>query len=205
MGIFNIFGKKKIKEDTTTSNGVLGPTYLDDFAAHIQNPHKLYPFEWRRKIQTSSGNGQFKIKYFGKRHDGYNNLIVGTEVAPSLVYAIDVLTNEVILLFDGGRHGYNAMFCDAYTEEQLKGRLAETIYIDKDGHDTFEITISTYNQFDYDGEFEEEELSEGDVIELVNGDTMPIDEVKRNGFDFIQIMVKNSEGKTTEIISDELA
>ncbi len=204
MGLLNIFKKVNKPEGNSTNNGVLGPTYLDSFTGHIQNPKDLHSHEWRRQIKTTSGQTKFKIKYYGQLHNDYNNLIVETDLAPSLVFAVDIITRHEILLFDGCKHGYNSMFCDTFTEEQIENRLAETYYKDQSGNDIFEITISTYNGIDYDDEFSDE-VDDNGLIELVNGTKTEFEIVKRNGFDTLQIWLTNDNGETINIISEELA
>ncbi len=149
MGLFDLFKKKENSSIPTTDNGILGPTFFDGLATHIDNPKDLHSHEWRRQLKTKTGQTQFKIKFYGQLHIEYNNLIVGTDFAPSLVYAVDSKNNEEILLFDGCSHGYDAIFCNTYTNEQINNRLASEFYIDQDGNDTFEIIVSSYNGFDF--------------------------------------------------------
>ena len=163
MGILNFFQKRN---NFTTENSVLGPTFLKNNVEHIMNSEKVHSHEWRRKLKAKNVGSIFKLKYFGKLHDTYNNLIVGTDFAPSKIYAVDILTNEEILLFDGCKHGYNAMFCDEFTHEQLNNRNADKLYISENESDEFEIIISTYYGIDYEDEFREEADSNGN-IELI--------------------------------------
>ncbi len=204
MGFLDIFKKDNKTKDSTTDNGVPGPSFLDDFTEQIQNPKDVHSHEWRRQLKTASGNTGFKIKYYGKLHEDYNNLIVGTDIAPSLVFAVDTSTGQEILLFDGCKHGYNALFCDKYTDEQIENRPTLNFYTDQDGKDTFQIVISTYNGIDYDDEFTDE-VDEKGMIELIDGTKIEFEEAKRNGYDTIQIWATNDYGKTTDFVSEELA
>ena len=188
----------------TTDNEVLGPTFLDGLTEHIQNPKDLHSHEWRRQLKSTSGEKKFKIKFYGQLHEDYKNLIVGTDFAPSLVFAIDVSTGKEILLFDGCKHGYNALFCDTYTDEQIKNRPTTNYYADQDGMDIFEIIISTYNGVDYDDEFTDQ-VDENGLIELVDGTKIEFEKVKRNGYDTLQIWVTNENGKSIDVVSEELA
>ncbi len=131
-------------------------------------------------------------------------MITDTDFAPSKIIAIDLISGIEILLFDGCKHGYNAMFCDNYSKEQIENRIADKLYVDEDGNDTFELIISTYNGIDYEDEFREEVDSNG-KIELINGEKVDFEEVKRNGFDTLQIWAINKNGNKTEIVSEELA
>ena len=204
MGILDIFKKNNKPNNLTTDNGVLGPTSLDGLTEPIQKPQDPHTHEWRRQLKTTSGNKKFKIKFYGQLHEEYKNLIVGTDFAPSLVFAVDPTTEQEILLFDGCKHGYNALFCDTFTDEQIKNRPATNYYLDKDGKDSFEIIISTYNGVDYDDEFADQ-VDENGLIELIDGTKIEFEKVKRNGYDTLQIWATNDNGKTIDVVSEELA
>lgn len=203
MGLFNIFNKDK-KESGTTDNGVLGPTFLDGLTEQITGPKNLQKHEWRRKLRATSGQTKFKIKYFGQLHHDYKNLIVGIDDKPALVLAIEPTSGQEILMFDGCTHGYNAMFCDNYSDEQRSKRNADKIYKTANGNDTFELIISTYNGIDYDDEFSGD-VGEDGLIELIDGTKVEFETAKRNGFDTLQIFGTTDNGEVVEIVSEELA
>lgn len=203
MGLFNIFSGDK-KEPGTTENGISGPTFLDGLTDQIAGPKNLQKHEWRRKLRTTSGYTKFKIKYFGQLHHNYKNLIVSSDNIPALVLAIEPISGQEILLFDGCRHGYNAMFCDNYSGEQRNKRKADKIYKTFTGQDTFELTISTYYGIDYDEEFSGD-IGEDGMIELIDGTKIEFETAKRNGFDTLQIFGTTDSGEVIEIVSEELA
>ena len=64
MGILNIFKKDNKPKNSTTDNGVFGPTFLEGWTEHIQNPKNLHSHEWRRQLKTTSGRTKFKIKFY---------------------------------------------------------------------------------------------------------------------------------------------
>jgi hypothetical protein len=204
MGLFNLFKKDNKSIGLTTDNGVMGPVFLDGLTEQIENPKNLLPHEWRRRIKTPAGQTKFKIRFYGQVHEEYQNLIVGTDFAPSLVIAIDSTTGQEILLFDGCKHGYNALFCDTFTNEQVNNRPATNFYMDDDGNDTFEIIISTYNGINYEEEFSDQADEDG-LIELIDGSKTAFGKVKRNGYDSLQIWIVTANAKTIEIVSEELA
>jgi hypothetical protein len=187
-----------------SDNGVLGLQYLEKYTEPILNPKHLLDFEWRRRLITKSGNRRFRIEYYGDLPARSNHLIVGTEFAPQKLVAIDIESREVILLFDACKHGYNAMLCDTYTQEQIESRETSSIYSDQSGNDTFEIIVSAYYQIDYEGEFRKEVNSEG-KIELINGARIDFETLKRNACDCLQIWGINRNGVVIEILSEELA
>ncbi len=222
MGIFDFFKskkgnhhdvkheepkEKKPKVEVAAPNKLMGPTFLDGCTVPYSRTQKLEKFEWLGQLQLPSGQSNFRIKYFGRRNQKYPNLIVGTDFAPALVIAEDESTGQEILLFDGCKHGYNAMFCDSYSAEQINNRVADQYYVDKEGRDTFAIGISAYYQIDYEDESEGfvGELDENGMLELPDGRKVEFETVKRNGFDVYQIFVMDVSGKTVEILSEELS
>jgi hypothetical protein len=203
MGFFDIFKKNSKSSQATSDNGILEPTFLENYTVQIQNPKDLHSHEWRRRLITPSGQTKFQIKFYGKIHEEYKNLIVSTDFAPLLIFAVDPITGQEILMFDGCKHGYNALFCDTFSEEQVTSRPATNLYR-QNGNDTFEIVISTYNGVDYEAEFANE-IDENGLIEINNGTKIEIEEVKRNGYDTLQIWATGKDGTTINVLSEELA
>ncbi|PWJ31143.1 hypothetical protein [Sediminitomix flava] len=154
MKLFSCF--KREGKLYSSNNGVSGPKYLEQYSEHFESPHKILTNEWRRKLISNSGNSRFKIKYYGKRHDEYPSLIVSENFSPLKISVVDILTDDEILLFDGSIHGYNALFCDKYTLEQLNKRTESEIYVSDENQDTFEVIISTIHSINYNEEFIDE-------------------------------------------------
>jgi len=205
MGLFDIFKKDNKSKHASSDNGIPGPTYLDNLTEPIIDPKKLQAHEWRRKLKSSDGQTKFKIKFYGQQHPKYVDLIIGTDFAPSFVVAIAESTGQEILLFDGCKHGYNALFFGDYSNEQLNNRPANNFYRDREGNDTFEIIISTYYGIDYnDNEFTDEVDNKG-FIEVNSGSKIEFEKAKRDGFDVINILVINDTGQTLGIVSEELS
>lgn len=198
MNILKFFKKKKV----SSISEVLGPTHLDGLTVKIQTTNKLQPHEWRRKLISSSGQTKFKIKYYGEVHKEFNNLIIRTEFAPTIILAVDSSSGEEILLFDGCKHGYDALFCEEFTIEQINQRFPESKYIDPEGNEVFEIIISTLSDFE---EELENDIDENGMIELINGTKIDFQIAKPNGFDTLQIWAINENGNIWEIVSEELA
>ena len=204
MGLFDIFKKDNNANNLSSDNGIPGPTYLDNLTEPINDPKKLKPREWRRKIKTTDGQTKFKIKFYGQQHPKYPDLIIRTDFAPSLVIAIAASTGQEIVLFDGCKHGYDALFCGDYSN-QINDRPANNFYKDKDGNDTFEIVISTHYGIDYnDTEFTDEVDDKG-FIEVNNGSKIEFEKAKRDGFNVINILAINDKGQNLDIVSEELS
>ena len=61
-----------------------------------------------------------------------------------------------------------------------------------------------YN-IDYEDEKESFEVDEADAVELVNGERMPWEQVKRDGIDYIALYYVNEKGQQVQILDAELA
>lgn len=133
-----------------------------------------------------------------------DDLIAVTEFAPQLVIAENAATGERIVIFDGTRHGYDALLCETYTEEQQNNRTPLLPYLDEDGEDTFEVSVTAFYNVDWDDEFSDD-VDENGQLELISGERCNFEEAKRNGFDAISITITSAKGLKTEIVQEELA
>ncbi len=184
----------------------LVPTYLENVVTYDNEDYftKMeMDIEWRGQIKSSSNNTKFRIKYYGELMEEYG-LITADDFSEALVVAEDIETNEQIVLFDGCKHGYNAMFCDEYSDEQIKNRPLENVFKDDNGNEIFEVIVQVYHGIDYDDEIEDY-YNDNNEIELLSGEIISKDELKRNGFDFLGIQVINQNGKQISIVEEELA
>ena len=134
------------------------PTYLADNIYNVKDSDYLSV-----DIQSKKGNTLFEVYYYGdlfevkgEKQPFIVNYYTDEVEIPCKIVAKDTETGEEILLFDGYRHGYNAMFCD-------------------------------------------------DRVTFINGENIPWEEVKRNGFDYISIVCETENGEKAEIVSLELA
>ena len=84
--------------------------------------------EWKQKRLTTvtlcstSGNEWLEVWYYGDllTINGESQLyIVPSYFAPELVAARDPESGEEFVVFDGGRHGYDNMFCDEHDLDDL--------------------------------------------------------------------------------------
>ena len=57
----------------------------------------------------------------------------------------------------------------------------------------------------YKDEKEDFEPDEADTVELINGERMPWEQVKRDGIDYIALYYVNKEGEAVQILDAELA
>ncbi len=182
------------------------PTYLEEYVIYENEQYFKdidLSVEWRGQIQSSTHNKKFRIKFYGEIMEEYG-LIVGNDFSEALIIAEDIETQEQIILFDGCKHGYNAMFCDEYSQDEINNRPVQNVFKDKEGNEIFEVVVSTYNGIDYDEEMEDF-LNDDNKIELLSGEVITQDELKRNGFDCLFINVYNEKGEKIEIAEFELA
>ena len=170
------------------------PTHLQAYVrpGSLNSPDNI---EYRFSL-AADGADRFRIRYYGELYDG---LITDTEDAPARIVAIEPESGREILLFDGGRHGYNAMLCDEHDEETLKNRplqdLDDTLY---------QIEICAFYNIDYAAE-REDFCDENGKVELINGEIIDFDRLRQDGMDAITIELIDPQGKRREIVRDELA
>jgi hypothetical protein len=174
------------------------PTYLEGFVKNYQEKDFS-----QMTICSKQGNDVFEVWYYGElfKVKGEEQLyIVETEFAPSKIIAKDPQTGEEILIFDGTIHGYNAMFCDFYSDTQKTDRLLKKLDIP-----VSKIVVELGYSIDYDDEKDDYDFDENDNVCLVNAEPISWEEVKRNGFDYIAISYINADGKMIQFVDEELA
>lgn len=172
------------------------PTYLKSYAknGNIQDDI-ITCFE----LVASNGNHQFMIEYYGDFLSDDNKMIVQTEFAPQLVVATEPISNEKIILFDGTKHGYNAMFCDEYNDEQRQNRP-----LIKFDDNLYAIAFEVFYNIDYLEERDDFVNNNGDV-ELINGEIIDFETLQNNGFDALAITLIDKNGNAFELINETLA
>ena len=175
------------------------PTYLSENAYNIKSGDYL-----SIDIQSKNGNSLFEVYYYGDLFEVKGEklpFIVDNKTGiPCKIVAKDTETGEEILLFDGYRHGYNAMFCEEFDPEEVEKRTLVKYNIAP-----CKIHIDFGYSIDYEEEKEDYEVDKEDRVTLINGENIPWEEVKRNGFDYISIICETENGEKAEIVSLELA
>ena len=147
-------------------------------------------------LLAADGCDRFRIRYYGGFHMGW---ITATDTAPAKIVAVEPQSGREILLFDGAQHGYNAMFCDEYGEEQIRNRaLAEL-----DGS-SYQIRVSLFYDIDYADERDDFADEHGNVA-LIDGRIIPFAQLQQDGFDGISIDLVDEEGNARSLVSEELA
>ena len=178
------------------------PTYLSDNVRYVEEGDYLSV-----DIQSKKGNTLFEVYYYGGllgiKDRKYPFIVDNYEdemAIPCKIVAKDIETGEEILLFDGYRHGYNAMFCEEFDPAEVEKRTLVKYDIAP-----CKIHIDFGYSIDYEEEKEDYEVDEEDRVTLINGENIPWEEVKRNGFDYISIICQTENGEKAEIVSLELA
>ena len=154
-------------------------------------------------ICSKIGNDLLEVWYYGDLflvQSEERNYIVETEYAPVKIVARDPETNEEILVFDGAKHGYDNMFCDVYTEEQINNRELKKLDIPAS-----QLILELGYSIDYEDEKEDYEFDEnGDVI-LADGSKMSWEDVVCNGFDYLALSYIDESGEKIQFVDCELA
>ena len=165
--------------------------------------------EWKQKRLTTvtlcstSGNERLEVWYYGDllTINGEPQLyIVPSYFAPELVTARDPESGEEFVVFDGGRHGYDNMFCDEHDLDELERRTLKRYEIPAS-----KLILELGYSIDYEDEKEDFEVDESDTVELINGERMPWEQVKKDGIDYIALYYVNEEGRQVQILDNELA
>lgn len=165
--------------------------------------------EWKQKRLTTvtlcstSGNEWLEVWYYGDllTINGEPQLyIVPSYFAPELVAARDPESGEEFVVFDGGRHGYDNMFCDEHDLDELERRTLKRYEIPAS-----KLILELGYSIDYEDEKEDFQVNEDGMVALINGERMPWEQVKRDGIDYIALYYVNEEGKQVQILDAELA
>lgn len=179
----------------------LSPRYPTWLEGHVK--------EWTQKrlltvtLCSTTGNELLEIWYYGdlltinKEPQLY---IVPSYFAPELVMARDPGSGDEFVVFDGGRHGYDNMFCYERDSDALEKRSLKRYEIPAS-----KLLLELGYSINYEDEKEDFEVDESDTVTLINGERMPWEQVKRDGIDYIALFYVNEKGKKVQILDAELA
>ena len=152
---------------------------------------------------SSAGNELLEVWYYGElftvKGEPQPYIVDGDEV-PGLVAARDPESGETFVIFDNGRHGYNNLFCDEHDPAELEHRPLKRYEIPAS-----KLVLELGCGNDYKNEKEDFEVDEADTVELINGERMPWEQVKRDGIDYIALYYVNEKGQQVQILDAELA
>ena len=114
--------------------------------------------------------------------------------------ACDPKSGEELVIFDGGRHGCDNLFCDEHDPAELEHRPLQRYEIPAS-----KLVLELGYSIDYDDEKEDFEVDENDTVELIRGGRMPWEQIKRDGIDYIALFYVDEKGKQVQILDAELA
>lgn len=165
--------------------------------------------EWAEKrlptvtLCSATGNELLEVWYYGDlltvKGEPQSYIVDGDE-APGLVAARDPESGEEFVIFDGGRHGYDNLFCDEHDPAQLEHRSLKRYEIPAS-----KLVLELGYSIDYEDEKETFDPDEADTVELINGERMPWEQIKRDGIDYIALYYVNEKGIPVQILDAELA
>ena len=165
--------------------------------------------EWAQKrlptvtLCSTTGNELLEVWYYGDLltlNEEPQLYIVPSYFAPELVTARDPESGEEFVIFDGGRHGYDNMFCEEHDPSELEHRPLKRYEIPAS-----KLVLELGYSIDYEDEKEDFEVDENDTVELIRGGRMPWEQIKRDGIDYIALFYVDEKGKQVQILDAELA
>lgn len=179
------------------------PTYLNDYCKPITSLNEFNENDWFKKLSC-------KIKIFYKESDIFriitngiiyeDGFISGNNESALKIYAESIIDGFQIKLFDEETDGYGPLLIE--TIEFNNKDSKESIYRDPAGEELFNVYFWTNSSIDFYDEFEFNEKNE---LELLNGDYMDINLLRKNAFDAFGIILKNKNGMYTKLTEIELA
>ena len=144
---------------------------------------------------SNAGNTDLEIYYYGELVSIGKTPYICDGEFPCLIVAKDPLTQEEFVIFDGLKHGYDAMFCNDPVENVVRELK---LYDFQKG----KIAVTFGYAIDYEDEREEYTFNEKNEVELINGTYLDFEMVKSIGYDWISIKFVK---KNREFVDLELA
>ena len=176
------------------------PRYPTWFTGHVK--------EWAQKrlptvtLCSSTGNELLEVWYYGDLltvKGEPQSYIVDSDKGPGLVTAHDPESGEEFVIFDGGRHGYDNLFCNEHDPSDWNTVPSKRYEIPAS-----KLVLELGYNIDYEDEKEDFDPDELDTVELVNGELMPWEQIKRDGIDYIALYYVNEKGSQVQILDAEL-
>lgn len=145
-------------------------------------------------LASSTGNTNLEIYYYGDTIKIKKTPYIVDAYYPCLIVGKDPITGEEFVIFDGMKHGYDAMFCNERMENVTRElKLYE--------YCKGKIQITLGYSIDYEDEKEEFEFNENGEVILMYG-VLDWEEAKSIGFDWLSLKFINAK---KEFVDMELA
>lgn len=152
-------------------------------------------------LRSSNGGDRFELRYSG-RWLPEHGMIVG-DVTPLLVVARAIGTGEDLVAFDGGRHGYDAMFADEHDPDVLRSRRADRL-LELDGRTAFAVEVHVFDFIDWDLEADDMRDDDG-ALRLTSGEVIDVERLRADGFSWLCIDVVTPDGVRHRVVDEELS
>ncbi|EAC8513571.1 hypothetical protein NAV22_000306 [Listeria monocytogenes] len=177
---------------------MLIPSYLKNTAKEI-NINDFLNVE----IVTTSNEETFDFLYCGTLEEIEGNQLITREDSeiPLKIIAKSTLSGKEILLYDGAYYGYDSMFCDEFEEDATQNRELQKYPI----NNLSNIRLSIGIGIDYESEKEDYEFDGNGNVVLIDDRHIPWEQVKTDGFDFLEITATDENGESLLILTEELA
>ncbi|EIU7103816.1 hypothetical protein L6D60_002254 [Listeria monocytogenes] len=177
---------------------MLIPSYLKNTAKEISINDFL-----NVEIVTTSNEETFDILYCGTLEEIDGDQLITREdyEIPLKIIAKSTMSGKEILLYDGAYYGYDSMFCDEFEEDATQNRELQKYPI----NNLFNIRLSIGIGIDYESEKEDYEFDENGNVVLIDDRHIPWEQVKTDGFDFLEITATDENGASLLILTEELA
>jgi len=135
---------------------------------------------------SSAGNIDLEIYYYGVLKKIKKTPYIVDGEFPCLIVAKDPLTSEEFIVFDGSKHGYDAMFCSDSSAD-IDRRLS--LYEFAKGK--FSVTFGY--AIDYEDEKDDYTINENNEVELINGSFLDWNKAKSIGYDWFSMKSVNKK------------
>ncbi|EHK2485210.1 hypothetical protein KCL41_000877 [Listeria monocytogenes] len=177
---------------------MLIPSYLKNTAKEVSINDFL-----NVEIVTTSNEETFDILYCGTQEEIDGDQLITREDSeiPLKIIAKSTMSGKEILLYDGAYYGYDSMFCDEFEEEATQNRELQKYPI----NNLSNIRLSIGIGIDYESEKEDYEFDENGNVILIDERHIPWEQVKTDGFDFLEITATDENGESLLILTEELA
>ncbi|EDN9973032.1 hypothetical protein RVZ54_000594 [Listeria monocytogenes] len=177
---------------------MLIPSYLKNTAKEV-NINDFLNVE----IVTTSNEETFDILYCGTLEEIEGDQLITREdyEIPLKIIAKSTLSGKEILLYDGAYYGYDSMFCDEFEEDVTQNRELQKYPI----NNLSNIRLSIGIGIDYESEKEDYDFDENGNVILIDDRHIPWEQVKTDGFDFLEITATDENGDSLLILTEELA
>ncbi|EAF3627793.1 hypothetical protein CT737_13720 [Listeria monocytogenes] len=177
---------------------MLIPSYLKNTAKEVSINDFL-----NVEIVTTSNEETFDILYCGTLEEIDGDQLITREDSeiPLKIIAKSTMSGKEILLYDGAYYGYDSMFCDEFEEDATQNRELQKYPI----NNLSNIRLSIGIGIDYESEKEDYEFDENGNVVLIDERHIPWEQVKTDGFDFLEITATDENGESLLILTEELA